>query len=106
MSSFDPMAAAVDWLDAYRAAKLELLMALYADDAALECGTKTRLVGRDSIAAYWRKRFEQKPAGELEDLATEGPDVIISYRLPSGVGRTTMSFDHAGKIRRCSCALA
>jgi len=37
MSSFDPMAAAIDRLDAYRAADLSIAD-LYAEDAALECG--------------------------------------------------------------------
>jgi ketosteroid isomerase-like protein len=35
MCSFDPMATAIDWLDAYRAADLNQLVDLYADDAAL-----------------------------------------------------------------------
>jgi hypothetical protein len=50
MSSFDPMAIAIDWLDCYRAADPSILD-LYAPDAALECacdGAKT-LIGRSAI---------------------------------------------------------
>ena len=36
--SFDPMAAAVDWLDAYRAGDIEALLAMYADGAFIHCG--------------------------------------------------------------------
>jgi hypothetical protein len=36
--SFDPMAAAVDWLDAYRDGDIETILAMYADDAVVHCG--------------------------------------------------------------------
>jgi hypothetical protein len=41
MSSFDPMATAIDWLDFYRAADPSILD-LYAPDAALECACVRR----------------------------------------------------------------
>ena len=90
MSSFDPMATAIDWLDAYRAADLNQLIDLYADDAALECGNETVVIGREAISAYWRRRFETKPAGKLEDLLSAGDAIVVSYHLPSGLGHTTM----------------
>jgi ketosteroid isomerase-like protein len=105
MSSFDPMAVAIDWLDAYRAADLDLLVGLYASDATLECG-KTVIAGPEAIAAYWRDRFTKAAAGELEDLTAAGSDVVVSYRLPTGIGHTSISFDQVGKIRRCSCTVA
>ncbi|WP_283806218.1 hypothetical protein [Bradyrhizobium sp. DOA1] len=33
--SFDAMAAAVDWLDAYRASDVEAILDLYAEDAVV-----------------------------------------------------------------------
>ncbi|WP_247834255.1 hypothetical protein [Bradyrhizobium sp. 200] len=36
--TFDAMAAAVDWLDAYRAGDIESILEFYADDAVIECG--------------------------------------------------------------------
>ena len=36
-AGFDAMAIAVDWLDAYRSAKLDALLNLYDDEASLEC---------------------------------------------------------------------
>jgi hypothetical protein len=36
--SFDPMAAAIDWLDAYRSSDLEFLLSMFADDAVVQCG--------------------------------------------------------------------
>ena len=52
MSTFDPMAAAIDWLDAYRAHS-PLIVNLYAEDAILECacGRQIVLFGRTTIAA-------------------------------------------------------
>jgi ketosteroid isomerase-like protein len=33
--SFDPMAAAIDWLDAYRSSDLETILKMYSDDAVI-----------------------------------------------------------------------
>ena len=104
MSSFDPMAAAIDWLDAYRAASLSIVN-FYAPDAALDCGCggQKEIVGRAAITEYWRQRFVERPAGELTDLALRGNDVVVSYRVPDGVVRAVLQFDDAGKISRCQC---
>jgi ketosteroid isomerase-like protein len=107
MSSFDPMAAAIDWLDAYRAGSLSIVD-LYSDDAALECecnGAKT-LYGRAALSAYWRQRFTERPAGDLEDLQPDDDAIVVSYRVPLGVARSTLLFDGEGKIARCHCRSA
>ena len=36
--SFDPMAIAIDWLDAYRAGNIEAILEMYAEDAVVHCG--------------------------------------------------------------------
>jgi hypothetical protein len=104
MSSFDPMAAAIDWLDAYRAASIEIVD-LYADGATLECccGGMKVIAGRGALIAYWRQRFVHNPAGELEDLQPEGTGIGVSYRVPDGIVQVTLSFDANGKIERSRC---
>ena len=104
MSSFDPMAAAIDWLDAYRAASLSIVDC-YAPDAALECccGGHEQVRGKAAITDYWRQRFLERPAGELTDLTLQANDVVVSYRVPDGIVRAILQFDDDGKIRRCQC---
>ena len=105
MSSFDPMAAAIDWLDAYRAADLSIAD-LYAEDAARECGcdSQTVVIGRSAIAAYWRLRFVAKPACDLESLQTDGGEAIVmSYAVPGGLVQAAFEFNDAGEIIRSRC---
>jgi hypothetical protein len=97
MSTFDPMAAAIDWLDAYRAASLSIVD-LYAELASLECacGGRRIMVGHDAIT-------REKPAGELVDLQHAGPDIVVGYRVPDGVVLALLRFDDVGKIERSRC---
>jgi ketosteroid isomerase-like protein len=37
MTPCDPMAVAVDWLDAYRAASIDQIVGIYSPDAVIEC---------------------------------------------------------------------
>jgi hypothetical protein len=104
VSSFDPMAAAVDWLDAYRAATLSIVD-LYAPDAVLECdwdGPAT-VIGRSALTEYWRQRFDEKPAGELQGLQMAGDMVVVSYEVPGGIVQATLKFNDAGQIVRSQC---
>ena len=50
MSSFDPMAVAIDWLDAYRDVDLSIVD-LYSADAVLECGCngETLITGKAAL---------------------------------------------------------
>lgn len=104
MSSFDPMAAAIDWLDAYRARSLSIIDQ-YAVDAALECGCggAKELYGRAAIREYWRQRFVDKPAGELTDLQADGDSIVVSYEVPNEIVQAILRFDDEGKIRRSVC---
>jgi hypothetical protein len=86
MSSFDPMAAAIDWLDAYRAASFSIID-MYASDGAIECacdGSKT-IYGRAAMTEYWRHRFDEKRAGELIDLRSDRDIIIVAYAVPGDV---------------------
>ena len=74
MKPFDPMAVAVDWLDAYRAARINQIVGMHSPDAVIECacGGRKIIYGHEGIAAYWRDRFIEWPALELEDLQVDG----------------------------------
>jgi hypothetical protein len=93
MSTFDPMAAAIDWLDAYRAATLSIVD-LYAPVASLRCGCngEKTVVGRSALTEYWRQRFMQKPAGPLEGLQADGDWVVVSYVVPGEIVRANLKF--------------
>lgn len=107
--SFDPMAAAIDWLEAYRAASLAIVD-MYAERASLECtcNGSTVLYGREAITEYWRQRFVEKPAGELTDLQPQGDGVAVTYRVPDGLVQAVLQFNADGKIwhSRCSPAVS
>lgn len=99
------MAAAIDWLDAYRAAALNAMLVLYDHRASLECGCggQKLIMGKMAIAEYWRQRFIETPALELEDIEAAGDTVAVSYRTADGVVQAILDFNEAGKIERCRC---
>lgn len=107
MSSFDPMAAAIDWLDAYRAASLSIVD-FYAPNGALECscGGEKVLYGRAAHESYWRQRFKEMPAGALADLQMEGEDIVLAYEVPGGIGQAVLHHDQDGKISLSRCGPA
>jgi ketosteroid isomerase-like protein len=103
--SFDPMAAVVDWLDAYRSGDLESILDFYADDATIQCGSGggTTITGSGALRAYWEQRLQDHPASELDDLqpAREGAAVTyLCHRLPI---RCQFEFDSAGQIFFHNC---
>ena len=106
MSSFDPMGAAVDWLDAYRARALSILD-LYADDARILCGCCGGQAPSDAAErrSYWTSRLVEKPAGELVNLEDRGGDTIaITYRTPVETVQAVLAFDTASgliTLHRC-----
>jgi hypothetical protein len=101
--SFDPMARAIDWLDAYRAADISIV-SLYADDAAIECACeRATFIGYSAIESYWRRRFFQKPAGELVNLYMDDDAVALSYRTRDETVLAALRFDDSGRIVRTRC---
>jgi alkylation response protein AidB-like acyl-CoA dehydrogenase len=104
MSTFDPMAIAIDWLDAYREGSRSIVD-LYASDAAVECccGGMKVIYGRGAITEYWVQRFAELPAGELQELQMYGEQVMISYRASDGLVQATLYFGCDGKIARSVC---
>jgi ketosteroid isomerase-like protein len=104
-AGFDAMAVAVDWLDAYRAARLDTILDLYADGATLECGCGGQkiLIGKTALREYWIRRFAEKAPLELDDLQPEGEDVELAYQTKEGLVRVVFSFNVAGKIAHTRC---
>ena len=105
MIPVDLMAAVIDWLDAYRAGDLLIIVDCYADDASLrcDCGGRTELLGTDAITSYWHQWLVEKPAGELLDLQWNGSDVVLDFRVPGGVVQATLTFDADGSLLRSRC---
>ena len=105
MTPCDPMAVAVDWLDAYRAARINQIVGMYSPDAVIECACGGRKIihGREGIAAYWRHRFTEVPALDLEELQMDGATVVVSYRTSSGTVRALLDIAESGMINRCRC---
>ena len=104
MSTFDPIAIAIDWLDAYREGAISIVD-LYASDSAVECccGGMKVVYGREAITKYWIQRFAENPAGELQELQIYGDQIFISYRTPNGLVQATLHFGSDGKISRSVC---
>ncbi|MGX4770332.1 nuclear transport factor 2 family protein [Bradyrhizobium guangdongense] len=106
MSAFDLMAAAVDWLDAYRAADLSI-DDLYTNDAPILCGSggEKAVSGPQDRKSYWSGRFVDKPAGDLIDLSDRGGDVVaVTYRTSVDVVQVFLSFvTEAGLISLHRC---
>lgn len=105
MNSFDPMAVAIDWLEAYRAEDLEGLLHLHDEGASLECGCggEQVIVGREAIRAYWKVRFSEKPSAEFEEFAPVHRGVHFSYRTKTGVVNVMLDYNNEGKIERSRC---
>jgi hypothetical protein len=105
---FDAMAVAVDWLDAYRAAKLDAMLDLYDDNSSLECGCggQKTLIGKAALKQYWIQRFSERAALELDDIQPVGDDVAVTYQTNQGLVRVVFSFSAVGKISRTQCGPA
>jgi len=103
--SFDPMAAAVDWLDAYRAGDIETILEMYARDAEIHCGCdgmKT-ISDADGRRAYWLDRLRTCPALDLDNLQPWEGAVVLSYVTRAGIVSTSLTFDSQGKITSQVC---
>src|SRR5689334_17594161 len=107
-ATFDPMAIAIDWLDAYRATKLDTILDLYDDEASLECGCGGQkiIVGRAALKEYWIKRFAEAPPIELDDIQPTSDGVALAYQTSEGLVRVVFSFNASGKIGRTHCGPA
>ncbi|MGN8550349.1 nuclear transport factor 2 family protein [Bradyrhizobium sp. 13971] len=78
------MAAAVDWVDAYRAGDLEAIIGMYADDGVIccHCGSTKTLTDREALRVYWVDRLKRYPAFELDDIWRDSN--LVFYERRSG----------------------
>jgi ketosteroid isomerase-like protein len=98
--SFDPMAAVVDWLDAYRSGDLESILGLYSDIATIDCGCggAATINGREALRAYWEQRLKDSAAASLDDLQPARDGVAVTYVCHDSKVRADFEFDAAGQI--------
>ena len=103
--SFDPMAVAVDCLDAYRAGDVDAILDLHADDAVVHCGCSgvQTVTGRAALRAYWTDHLRKYPAGTLDDLNPSDDRTVISYATSAGVMSAALAFDPSGRIKVVDC---
>lgn len=103
--SFDPMAVAVDWLDACRAGDIDAILALHAEDAVVHCGCSgaQTITGREALRAYWINHLRNYPAGTLDDLNPSDHGTVISYLTSTGVMSAALAFDASGRIKVMDC---
>jgi hypothetical protein len=104
--SFDPMAAAIDWLGAYRAGDIEGSLRMYADDAVVRCdcgGTKT-ITGKERLRAYWLERLREYPAFDLDNLQPTNVGTLISCVSRDGIVKAVLTFNASGQIASLTCS--
>ena len=102
---FDAMAAAVDWLDAYRAGDIDVILEMFAEDAAVECrcGGMTTIIGKEGLRAYWKRRLQDYPASDLDDVQPSNDGAAISYHARDRVVGAMLEFNPAGRITLMRC---
>ena len=104
---FDPLAVAVDWLDAGKSGDLDGLLGLYDERATLECDCEgVVLTGRQSLSAYWAPKLESKLAAAftLDNMTPIGDGVQVDYQSCEGkLVRIHFRFTSSGKIAHASC---
>ena len=104
--SFDPMAAAIDWLDAFRSGDLESMATMFTDESVIECGCcAASIVGKDGLRAFWQSRFGDCRPSELEDLQPSGEGIMLTYTMRHGLVAATLDFDSIGRIVSLQCDL-
>lgn len=106
-SDFDPMAIAVDWLDACRARDLGRLLGLYDHGASLRCDCSGAIHnGIVQLRQYWADRLAGAVPGafELNEITPSGDRVVLDYAGFEGKPvRIEFEFARSGKIAATRC---
>ncbi|WP_424631989.1 YybH family protein [Bradyrhizobium sp. SYSU BS000235] len=106
-ANYDAIGVIVDWLDACRAADLKTLLALYDQEATLECNCDGRSYrGATEIEAYWRPKLSGKVAEGflLEDIHPVSDGLDVRYLGFEGKPlHITFKFNEGGKIMNSVC---
>ena len=104
---FDPLAVAVDWLDAGKLGDLDGLLSQYDERATLECNCEgVELTGRQSLSAYWAPKLESKLAAAftVDDMIPVDDGVQVDYQSCEGKPvRIHFRFTPSGKIAHSRC---
>ena len=101
---FDAMAAAVDWLDAYRAGDIETILKMYRDDAVTKCVCDgVTIVEKDGLRSYWAERLRDHPADHLDDIALSDDVAVLSYVTNGDRVAAMLEFDASGQIVTLRC---
>lgn len=106
-SDFDRSDVVIDWLGACRAGQLDALLDLYEEQATLICDCDgTNLIGRNSLATYWKSKLESKAASAfiMHDMARTDDEIQVDCRGCSGEPvRFQFRFSSLGKILHTRC---
>ena len=106
-AELDPIAIAVDWLDAGKLGDLDGLLDLYDERATLECACEgVTLTGREALSAYWASKLDSptESAFTLDDMILTGDGVQLDYQNYEGKPvRIHFRFTPSGKIAHTSC---
>ena len=105
---FDPIAVAVDWLDAGKLGDLDGLLDLYDERATLECDCEgVTLTGREALSAYWAPKLDSPLEGgafALDDMILTDDGLQLDYQNYEGKPvRVLLRFTPSGKIAHTSC---
>ena len=90
MTPCDPMAVAVDWLDAYRAARINQIVRMYSPDAVVECACGGRKIIHGKAS---------RPTGDIASSQCQRSNwktcrwTVVRWLSPTGPA--------AGSFRRC-----
>jgi ketosteroid isomerase-like protein len=101
----EPLAVVTNWLEAYRAARIDQMVGMYSSDAVIDCacGGDVAIYREDDIASFWQRRFIESPAPELVDLQIGAGDVVVTYLTSSGTVEALLDVGEDGLITGCSC---
>jgi hypothetical protein len=98
----DRSGVVADWLDACRSGQLNALLNLYEERATLICDCDgIDLVGRNSIAVYWKCKLESKAASAftLGGMILIGDEIQVDCQSCKGKPvRVHFRFSPSGKI--------
>jgi hypothetical protein len=104
MTSIDPVALAIDWMDACHAGDAAAITACYAADATLTAsgatGDPVSLQGQEAIASYWAEMLDAGRGGwELVEIYP-GTDsaILVYYDLQARRVSEFLRFDAEGRI--------
>jgi hypothetical protein len=107
-NEFDPVAIAVDWLDAAQLGDLDGLLDLYDERATLECNTEgVTLTGREALWAYWAPKLDSpsEDAFAIDDMVLISDGVQVDYQSGEGKPvRIHFRFTPSGKIEYTRCS--